>query len=415
MKRREFTVKTLTGTASVLAGFSAYANQHDRNQTETKHDTSKKIRRIIFITHTHKIGIISEDGTGLEYLHLDIPGQASWGYGPFFSDGHRIILTSFEEGKQWEGNVMSHIWIYDLERKTLSEIATKNRPANYHVPCGLLPGEQRIVTGPIIEGEQRIYTMNLDGSDQVEVTKKGEGYCYGVSISPDGERLAFHTTGKTAYRIFVIGIDGSKRTLVAAHPDHYYFGTSWSHGGEWILYQDCHYKIDPGHDWSDICIGRSDGSEHRVITEGLRQWFGTSYGNPETRGSGSNMPQWSPEGLAITYTRAKPNSQTAWQWAENRPDTDHFNRDYKPEEARGGTDICLVNPQTGAVAQITDNEPLIWDFRTVWSPEGDTIAFCRAKVGYPSELFITDTDGKNQRFLTSGEFDQGVDHPKFLL
>lgn len=414
MKRRDFAMKTLTGATTIMAGLPVHGHRLYGNQAGTKPNASTSPRKIIFRAHTHKLGIINEDGSGLEYLTFDIPGQIGWGYGPSFSDGRRIILNSYEEGKAWEGNVLSHMWIYDFEKKTLSEIATKNRPANYNVPCCLLPDERRLVTGPVIGGEQRVFIMNLDGSDQVEITREGEGYTYGVSLSPEGKRLAFHVTNVMPYSIFVIGIDGSNRTLIASHPDHLYFGTSWSPDGEWILYQDCHDKIDPGHDWSDLCIGRPDGSEHRVITEDRRHWFGTSYGNPETRGSGSNMPQWSPDGSVVTYTRAKPNSQTAWQWATDRPDTDHFNRDYKPEEARGGTDICLLNPLTKEITPITDNEPLTWDFRTVWAPEGDKIAFCRAKVGYPSELWIMDADGKNQRFLTRGEYDRGVDHPRFL-
>lgn len=127
------------------------------------------------------------------------------------------------------------------------------------------------------------------------------------------------------------------------------------------------------------------------------------------------MPQWSPDGLVVTYTRAKPDSRTAWQWATDRPDNNHFNRNYRPGEACGGTDICLLNPFTRAITQITDNEPLVWDFRTVWAPEGDRIAFCRAKVGYPSDLWVMNADGQNQLFLTRGEEDKGVDHPRFLL
>ena len=410
MNRRDFTLKTLPGFFALLD-----AQWTSGAQTVMKPDAHATLRRIIFRSQTGKLGIINEDGSGLRYLDFDIPGQVNWGYGPFFSDGRRIIVTSFEEGRGWEGKAVSHIWIYNLVKKTLSEIATKNRPADYHVPCLLMPDEQRIVTNPFIGDEQRVYIMNLDGSDQVEVTKKGEGFTYGVSLSPDGLRFAFHVTNIMPYSIFTIGIDGSNRTLVATHPDHLYFGTSWSVDGEWILYQDCQFKTDPGHDWSDLCIGRADGSEHRVITEGHRQWFAASYGSPDTRGSGSNIPQWSPDGLVVTYTRAKPDSRTAWQWATDRPDNDHFNRNYRPGEARGGTDICLLNPFTRAITQITDNEPLVWDFRTVWAPEGDRIAFCRAKVGYPSELWVMDADGQNQLFLTRGEEDKGVDHPRFLL
>ncbi len=413
MNRRQFTCNALTGlfaNSLLLTGANLLPAACS--------STQKRPRKILFRTLTARLGMINEDGSGLTYIEPDIPGQVSWGYGPLFSDGRRVILTSFEEGKGWEGAALSHIWIYDFEAKTLDEIAAKNRPADYHVPCLLLPGEERMVTQPFIGNEQRIYTMNLDGSDQVELTHEGEGFHYGVSLNPDGTRLACHVTRigpDNPYAIVTLRLDGSNRTRVAGHPDHLFFGTSWSPDGEWILYQDCHFRTDPGHDWSDICIGRPDGSEHKVVTSGQSHWFGTSYGTPETRGGGSNMPEWSPDGSTVTYTRAKPGSKTAWQWATDRPDTDHFNRDYMPDKASGGTDICLLNPFTKAVAHLTENEPLIWDFRTVWSSQGDKMAFCRAKVGRPSELWIMDADGGDRRFLTRGENDMGVDHPRFLI
>jgi len=256
--------------------------------------------------------------------------------------------------------------------------------------------------------------MNLDGSDQVAVTKEGEGFTYCVALSPDATRLAFHATGPAGYRVFTTKLDGSDRKLVAGASGHLYFGPAWSHDGEWLLYVDCHTVGGPGHDWADLCIGRPDGSEHRVVTRGRRHWFGTSYGGPTTRGSGSNIPRWAPRRMVCTYTRALPDSRTAWQYAPDRPDTDHFNRDYMPEQARGGTEICLLGPLTGQIDRLTHSDPPVWDFRTAWSPDGARIAFCRSPVGCASELWVMDANGGNSRFLTRGVDDLGADHPAWL-
>lgn len=364
------------------------------------------------------IGMINSDGTGLHFLNLDVPGQVSWGYGPLFADGRRLILTSYEAGKVWEGTVRTHLWVYDLEAdRLIEETLTRDRPAPFMVCCAILPGEERVVTSPIMDGEQRVMTMNLDGSDPVEVTHAGEGFTYCVSLSPDARRLAFHATNipdQPGYRIFVTDRDGGHRVMVAGHPDHLYFGPVWSPDGEWLLYQDCHHRTDPGHDWADLCIGRPDGSERRVITQGQRQWFGTSYGSPETRGGGSNMSQWSPDGTTVTYTRAVPGSQTAWQFQADRPDTDHFNRDYHPDDARGGTSICLLHPMTGHITPFTPDQSRVWDFRTAWSPDGTQMAFCRAVVGGPSELLVMEADGSHQRLLTRGQDEMGADHPRWI-
>ena len=57
--------------------------------------------------------------------------------------------------------------------------------------------------------------------------------------------------------------------------------------GEWVLFQVCDPAADPGHDWSDIWIGRPDGSENRALTQGEAAWFAASYGPPDNPGGGS--------------------------------------------------------------------------------------------------------------------------------
>ncbi len=367
-----------------------------------------------------RIGLIAADGTGERYLDCRAPGQIGWSCGPAFTDKRRLILMSVEDEKTWEHDVRSHLWIYDLRTNRMVEIAKEDPPAVYMPPCALLPGEERLIVNPVIDGEQRVYTMNLDGTDPSPLTHEGEGFSYCINLSPDAKRIAFHATGTHGYRIYVTNIDGSGRTLVAGHPDHLYFGPSWSPDGEWLLYLDCRHRTDPGHDWADVCIGRPDGSEHRVVTEGQKHWFATSYGGPKTRGSGSNIPCWSPQQPLCTYTRSLPNSRTAWPYQTGRPDTNHFNREYFPEEANGGTDICLLNPLTQTVTPLTRRDPhangldSVWDFRTAWSPDGRQLAFCRSRVGQSSELWMMDSDGGNQRFLTRGREGLGVDHPRWL-
>ena len=375
------------------------------------------IPRLLFNSRG-RLGVINIDGGDERYLTFDVPNQVSWGWGPLFADGRRMILSSYEEGKVWEGHVQMHLWIYDLEEdRLIEEIAVKNKPAPFMGCSNILPGEERIITNPVIEGKQRVWIMNLDGSDPQEVTRKGEGFTYCVQVSPDSRRLAFHTTGlpdQPGYSIFTTDLDGGNRIEIASHPDHLYFGPMWSPDGAWLIYQDCMCKTDPGHDWADLCLGKSDGSIHRVIIEGQRHWFGTSYGSPETRGSGSNVAQWSPDGQTVTYTRSEPGSRTAWPYQADRPDTDHFNREYYPEDAWGGTVICLLKPFTGDTTVLIPYEPRVWNFRATWSPGGDKMAFCRATVGEPSGLWVVNADGSDARLLTEGYQNKGADHPVWV-
>ena len=373
--------------------------------------------RLLFISHG-RLGSIKSNGSEEWYFEPEITGQASWGWGPLFSDGRRVILASYADKQTWTGVVESRLWLYDLDdNRIVRELATQNKPAPFMVCTGLLPGEERILTGPVIDGIQRVWTMKLDGSDPVEVTVAADGFSYCIQLSPDHRRLAFHATmipDRPGYRIITTDLDCGDRVEVAGSPEHLYFGPVWSPNGEWLAYLDCEHETDPGHDWANLCLGRPDGSEHRVITEGQRHWFGTSYGGPDTRGGGSNMTSWSRGGRTLTFTRAEPGSRTAWPFQEQRPDTDHFNRDYYPEEACGGTAICVLDPYSGVVKDLIPYQPNVWNFRAVWSPDGSRLAFCRSEVGQPSGLWVADADGGNARRLTYGFDGRGADHPVWV-
>jgi TolB protein len=201
--------------------------------------------------------------------------------------------------------------------------------------------------------------------------------------------------------------------LVAAQRDHLYFGPKWSPDGAWLLFQDCRFKFDPGHDWSDVCIARPDGSDFRMLTNGQAMWFAATYGNPQKRGGGSNLPAWTPDGQ-ILFPRRSPGAKVPWEYQMNRPDTDHFNRDFKPDEARGGVQICRLDPRTGRTVSLTPETPGVWDFRASASDDGKSIAFCRAETGGTSELWMMDSAGRHAHLLTRGIDDQGADHPQWL-
>ena len=207
----------------------------------------------------------------------------------------------------------------------------------------------------------QIFSVRLDGSDPREFTRAGEGLPYGLSLSPDGRRVAFHLAGPQGYQVWTSDTDGSNRVRVAAQPGHLYFGTSWSPDGRWVLYVDCRPGEDPGHDWADVCIGRADGSEHRVLTSGKSMWFAATYGDPKTRGGGSNVPAWTRDG-SILFPRRLPDSRVPWEYQPQRPDVDHFNRDFKPELARGGTEICRLDPRDGRVTVLTQERPAALGF-----------------------------------------------------
>ena len=86
----------------------------------------------------------------------------------------------------------------------------------------------------------------------------------------------------------------------------------------------------------------------------------------------------------------------------------------KPELARGGTEICRLDPRDGSCEPLLRNEPGVWDFRASESPDGRLITFCRAKTGEAPALWVMNADGGEARQLTGGWEDRGADHPRWL-
>jgi Tol biopolymer transport system component len=382
-------------------------------------DAPRKAR--FFFTSRGRAALVNADGSGLRYFDFDRPGQATWQVGGTFADGRRVLFLSMEPRRDGPGRPFdeyytqtpTHLWVHDLESGSLEEVCTKERLAPFVTPA-LLLGDDRLLVQVVRKKVGQVFSVRLDGTDAREFTRAGEGLPYGLSLSPDGKRVAFHLAGPEGYQVWTSDTEGRDRVRVAARPGHLYFGTSWSPDGRWVLYVDCLPAEDPGHDWADVCIGRADGSGHRVLTGGQAMWFAATYGDPKTRGGGSNVPAWARDG-SIVFPRRLPGSKVPWEFQPNRPDHDHFNRDYKPDLARGGTEICRLDPRDGRVTALTSSRPPVWDFRASESPDGRYIAFCRAETGGAPAIWVMDADGGNPpRLITRGVDGLGADHPRWF-
>ena len=346
-----------------------------------------------------RIGVIRPDGSGECYPDFALPDEIHLVLGYVSPDGRQAELNSPASGKNWR---------YDVTTKAVQEIAKPHGES--------LPGGTRFLHNENANSIWTLYTTDVDGGNR-EVLYFGPGYAYGVALSPDGLKVAYHITNvpeRPGYEIYVIDLASKERRLIVSDTAYLHFAPAWSPDSTWLLYQRCAHTQDPGHDRSDLCLSRADGSAHRQLTTGQAHWFAAAYGTPERHSSGSNLPVWSPDGRRIACALLLPDSRTAWPFQANRPDTDHFNRDYHPELAQGGTQISLIEPQTGVVTPLSHDEPPTWNLRLTWSPDGSRLAFVRAKVGCMSELWVMDADGRNPRLLTRGLNGTGVDHPRWV-
>ena len=376
---------------------------------------------VIFYISDRRIGVIRPNGSGERYPRFDAPNQVYWQLSYVFSDGCRAVLWSQEPPRNPDaafsdpdglGSATTHLWHYDLVTGEMNEIAMPT----YSTIIGFVGDGDRFLVMENTDNTAMILTANLDGGDR-RVCFTSTGYAYGASLSPDGRNVAFHIVGAPgagSYEIHVVDLATGDRTLIASDPAWLYFAPTWSPDGRWLLYQRCAHQKDPGHDRSDLCLSRSDGSAHRTLTSGQSHWFAAAYGTPERHSSGSNGPAWSPDGLRIACALLLPDSRTAWPYRIGQPDLDHFNRDYRPDLARGGTRLCLIDPEDGSIMPIVEEDPPTWFCRPVWSADGHRLAMARVHVGCQPELQVMDADGGNRRSLTRGIHDAGADHFRWV-
>ena len=59
-----------------------------------------------------------------------------------------------------------------------------------------------------------IWIMDIDGTNQVQVTDAKKGYAYNPCWSPDGDKIVFQATkkGKSDSDLYVIDVDGNNLT-----------------------------------------------------------------------------------------------------------------------------------------------------------------------------------------------------------
>ena len=164
-------------------------------------------RRLLF-TSQGRTGFVQSNGAGLRYLDLQRPLQVRWQPGPVMPDGARAVFLSMEERRDGPGRPFDefytqtpcHLWLYDFDHGTLEEICQRDRMAPFMTPS-LLLGDERILVQVVRDQVGQIYSMRLDGSDAREFTRAGEGMPYGLSLSPDGRRVAFHLAGPEGYQV----------------------------------------------------------------------------------------------------------------------------------------------------------------------------------------------------------------------
>ena len=402
----------------LLAVFFLFTGCKISSESIQKSKQVKLIRKrvITFSLVAGGVGFINEDGSNEHYLQLPEKEGMRWaGLGPVFPDKKHCILTSYDNysiTSTVTGKLFNRLWKYNFSTGELTELITQGRPANQVYCSALLSDGKHMLCSVSIENNkyQLLYLTDIDGNEW-KLLSGQEEFIYGIQVNHSETRIAFHLASE-GYTINTMNMDGKDRKHVAGNDGHLFFGPHWSPDDKWLAYLDCDTGLEPSHHYADLCIGRPDGGEHRVVTNGQSQYFGTAYGTKEHRGGGSNTTSWTPDGKYLIYTKL---SKGAHHDAKFRPERgNHLENVFSPESAKGGCSINLLDPFSGKEIPVTRYEEGKWDFRGVVSPDGKKLVYTSAKVASRGEIFICGLDGKGNKFLTAGKDGLGSDFPHWL-
>ena len=178
----------------------------------------------LFFTSRGKTGLVNADGSGLRYFEFDKPGQATWQ--PAASLPRRPSRPLPEHGTPARRPRAAVRRVLHPDPDAPLDPRPRDRLAGGDLHQGS-PGavrdagppagrSDRLLVQVVRKNVGQIFSVRLDGSDPREFTRAGEGLPYGLSLSPDGSRVAFHLAGPQGYQVWTSDVDGSNRVRVAA-------------------------------------------------------------------------------------------------------------------------------------------------------------------------------------------------------
>lgn len=307
-------------------------------------------------TESHSIGdaLIDRTNTWTQFA----------GWSP---DGKTAIL-----GKHWESNEnaawertaktfrMTEGWLSDCclvdpDTGSVTNLTAVERVSIYNSGLFYLPDNAGFGFTPLIGGISKPFVMGLDGRNKRDVSGEGQGFAYGYSASPDGERISYHQD----YQIYVADSDGeNKFHIQTGNP--FNFAPTWSPDGQWLLFVSGeHYNCHP-------TIVKRDGSGLRKLADrGGYRGVVEKLKHPDFHSESSDVPVWDRTGESVFYTA----------------------------NVDGAVELMRVD-LAGNAMRLTTSPPGTRHYHPAVSPHGDWILFGSDRDG-SMQIYVGPYDGSD--------------------
>ncbi len=278
-------------------------------------------------------------------------------YGPVFSpDGSKIAFRGYNhQGSSSGGGANYDTYVMNSDGTGVTNLTTSPEDVNSgfsQVDAQWSPDGSMIA----YEGDDGLYVMNADGSDQRKLADGGP-----PAWSPDGSRIVFSMGADHGADLWTIHPDGSGLAQLTQSPKWDELAT-WSPDGSRIAFLR----------GNAIYVVNQDGTGLSVLAY--------------IKGVDPFQPQWSPDGTRLVFEAEVPVS-----------------RDMRANNERN-FDIYSVNADGTDLAAIA-HDPNLDENWPVWSPDGTLIAFGATDNLGPLndgtwDLYVMRPDGSGTRQLT---------------
>jgi hypothetical protein len=233
--------------------------------------------------------------------------------------------------------------------------------------------------------QQRIFTVNPDGSNLSVIAADADRHHYDPSFSPDGGKIAF--TRNT--EIYAMKPDGTELIDLVPNSNGLERYARWSPNGNIVVFT----KV--GNNSSDIYRINTDGTNLKKLTDS------TAY---------FEKAVWSPDMSKFVYSGMVNGTYSIFTMNTDGTNQTQISSGYSDRDPSWSPDgnkiifdrngeICVMNKNGSGVVNLT-NTPYVFEVNPSFSPDGTKILFIRYQYDV-HQIWEMNLDGSGQKSLVS--------------